>query len=146
MTNQLSFDKNDIKMVKEHDIEENAIKLDPDQEINIANIDRLSDNIIIILEFMNKPEIKELKKTNIVEYEQMIEKRFQPFADHYYSIFKMIISGADITNLFDMMRELDKVNKGKETFEGARNNISQKINKQYIDPKLNKKNKKKKKN
>ncbi len=124
-----------VKMVDAAEVEQDKIlRLEENKEINIPDIDKLSTGIIRILEFMNRKEMKELRKQNVVEYEKRIETTFPTFVDNFYSIYKMLLSGQDITNLLHMLRSLNKVKQNKLEFEQARDEMSAIVNKQFVAP------------
>jgi hypothetical protein len=137
---KLDIKPEDVKVVSGAELaaDREAITLDADQEVNVANIEQLSENIITLLQYMNQPEMKELKRLHPDEFEKNVEKKYPGFVNNYYSIFKMLISGEDISNLISMMRTLDNVNKGNMTFDNARNKVSTRINDQFVNPKLSK--------
>ena len=85
----------------------------------LPNANSVLDDVILILECMATDEMKNLKNTNINVFEQVMEDRFQDFSFKYYSIFRMILSGEDITPLFMMLDAINDVNSGKKNFEEA---------------------------
>lgn len=138
-----------IKVVDVDEVDQdNVLKLEENKEINIPDIDKLSTGIIRILEYMTRDDMRELRKVNMVEYEKRLESTFPTFVDNFYGIFKMLVSGQSIANLIAMLRSLNKVKKNDIKFEEARDQISNIVNKQFVDPathKANHKNKRRKK-
>ena len=96
---------------------------------NIGNMDIILDQVIIILEDMNTPEMKLLKETDYMLYEKTLEDKYQDFSYNYYSVFKMVISGEDITPLFKMLEILNNVKSGKTTFEDGEKDVGQYLTK-----------------
>ena len=74
----------------------------------LPNTDDILDNVIKILECMNTDEMQLIKNANVPLFEQTMEEKFQTFADRYYSIFRMVLSGEDITPLFKMLSVIKK--------------------------------------
>lgn len=101
---------------------------DPDPS-ELPNASSVLDDVIKILECMNTDEMKNLKKTNEAVFEQVMEDRFPDFSFKYYSVFKMILSGEDITPLFLMLDAIDDVNKGKKSFADAERRVGMHLNK-----------------
>ena len=93
------------------------------------------DEVIKILECMNTNEMKELKKTNVNVFEQVMEEKFPDFSFKYYSVFKIVLSGEDITPLFMMLNSINEVNTGKKSFEDAQKGVGHFLNK-FIPPEL----------
>lgn len=112
-----------------------------DMSVNIPDINKLTLDIINVLEYMKRNDMKELRNTNFSEYEYRIENEFPDFVNCFYSIFKMLIAGDQkIENLQLMLKSLGSVNQNKMSFDDARNSVSKVINNQYVDPILNNKN------
>ena len=101
----------------------------------LPNANSVLDDVILILECMATDEMKNLKNTNINVFEQVMEDRFQDFSFKYYSIFRMILSGEDITPLFMMLDAINDVNSGKKNFEEAERRVGMHLNK-FIPPEL----------
>lgn len=96
---------------------------------NAENVDLILDQVISILEHMNTPEMKELKESNYPLFEQTLEDKYQNFAYNYYSVFKMVISGEDITPLFKMLEILSNVKAGKTSFEDGEKDVGKYLTK-----------------
>lgn len=101
----------------------------------LPNANDVLDQVIQILECMDTPEMKELRKTNQALFEQTMEEKFEQFSFQYYSIFKMILSGEDITPLFKMLEIINKVNVGRCTFEDGEKEVGGFLN-QFLPPEL----------
>ncbi len=151
------------KFVNEHEIDrENGIVMDygQDEEIKVENLpdsNVILDNIILILEYMNTPEMTELRKNNNDVFVSTMETKFEDFAEHYYSVFRMVISGKDLSMLFEMLSTIDKMKNNKTSVEMGEQHIGNKL-KQFLPEgfeeklqretvqKMNQKNNKKNKN
>ncbi|QKF93758.1 hypothetical protein QKU48_gp0300 [Fadolivirus algeromassiliense] len=118
----------------------NGIVYDFGEENTSGNvpIEKILDQVISILEYMNTPELKTLKETNYPLYEQTIEDKYPDFSYNYYSVFKMVISGEDITPLFKMLEVLGDVRAGKTSFEDGEKNVGQYLTKFLPDGLLDK--------
>jgi hypothetical protein len=127
----------DSKLVNENEIDkENSVVLDfgQDDEIipeNLPESDVILDNIILILEYMNTPEMVELRNNNNDVFVSTMELKFESFAEHYYSVFRMIISGKDISLLFDMLKVIGDMKKKNITVETGEQQIGTKL-KQFL--------------
>jgi len=101
----------------------------------LPNADVILDNVIKILECMNTDEMQLIKKANIPLFEQTMEEKFQEFADRYYSIFRMVLSGEDITPLFKMLSVINNINSGKKSFEDGEKEVGSYLTK-FLPPDL----------
>jgi len=102
---------------------------------NLPDANSILDSVILILEYMNTQEMIKLRNLNKMVFESTMENKFQDFAMRYYSVFKMIMSGDDITPLFEMLKVIDNVNIGKISYENGEHNIGQYLNK-FLPPDL----------
>ena len=75
------------------------------------------------------------KKANIPLFEQTMEEKFQEFADRYYSIFRMVLSGEDITPLFKMLSVINGISSGKKSFEDGEREVGSYLTK-FLPPDL----------
>lgn len=97
----------------------NGIVLDePDYEgdINVNTLpdtEKLLDTVLEILEFMALPENLAVKKINNDEYEKIIERKYSEFADTYFNLFRMLLSGNDLEPLFIMFESINKMKAGQ---------------------------------
>jgi len=111
---------------------------------NLTNTSELLDNIITVLEYMNTEEMINLKIKDETKYKDIMEKKFYKFSDKYYATFQKLLSGEDITQLFDMIAMLERVKKGNINFESAEKKIGEQLAQKYIYPNFDKKKKRKK--
>lgn len=105
---------------------------------SLPNACEILDTVIRILEIMNTPEMKSLRESNVVLFEQLMEEKFIDFADRYYNVFKMVLSGEDITPLFKMLQVINDINVGKTNLEAGEQYIGQCLTK-FLPPELLKK-------
>jgi hypothetical protein len=101
---------------------------------NLPDAPELIDKVIEILTVMTEPEMKDLMKENFQEYESAMERRFPEFADRYYSMFKKVISGEDLTKLMYMLNIIGRVKKGYITMEDAEKRVGNMLADEYLNP------------
>lgn len=123
----------DKKIISGNQIDtSNGIVYDFDDENpsgNVGNVDQILDQVINILENMNTSEMKTLRETNYPLFEQTMEDKYKDFSYNYYSVFKMVISGEDITPLFKMLEVLSSVKSGKRSFEDGEKDVGKYLTK-----------------
>lgn len=105
---------------------------------NLADTGRVLNGVQAILEYMCTDEVIELRNKDEVEYEKHMEEKFEDFCDRFYSIFKKVLSGEDITPLMGMLAEIEKVKRGDKTLEEAEQFVGEQLAQKYIYPKINK--------
>jgi hypothetical protein len=110
----------------------------------LPNVHDLLNDVIKILEYMNTPEMQNLKKTEEAQYKLLMEQKFPEFSFRYYSLFQKLITGEDITPLLGMFAQIEKVKTGKITLDEAEKKVGESLATQYVYPSLNKNKKKKK--
>jgi len=145
----MNFNINDLEGLNPEFITEEQIKLKPNQqaiiydvesgEVNLPDVQEILSKVIEILEYMTTDEILELRSKNKDEYEEHMEEKFVPFSDRYYGLFKQLISGKDITPLIEMLTEIEKIKEGNTTIEEAEHRIGRSLEKKFVTPNLNKK-------
>jgi hypothetical protein len=108
---------------------------------NLPDVKKLVLEINAVLEYMTNKEMLEIKKNNVEKYEDIIEQRFPDFVDKNYGIFKKFVDSADndINPLINMLKEIDKVNKGYKTLEKAEKKLGNELADKFINPIIKKK-------
>lgn len=96
---------------------------------DLPNPGDILDNVIRMLEVMLTAEMKVLKNSNSEEYEKIMEDKFPDFSMKYYGLFKMVLSGEDITPLFGMLAGLADAKKGTTTLDVVEKNIGKELSK-----------------
>lgn len=126
----------------------NGIVCEGEEEgpLNLPNAMEITDKVIEILEYMNTDQMKLLKSTNQQVYEETLEEKFNEFALRYYSMFKMIISGADLDPLMQMLQTINTVNMGLKSAEDGEQDVGKYLTKFLPDNLVNQNQNKKKKN
>ena len=110
-----------------------------DEELtSLPNAVTILDDIIGLLECMNTEEMKILKETNQGMFEQVLEEKFPDFSYNYYSVFRMVLSGDDITPLFKMLEIISKVNTGESNIEDCEKDVGTYLSKFLPDGLLEK--------
>jgi len=97
-------------------------------------MEKLTNDIIEILEYLNKEEMKKLRKENIDIYKQHVMTKFESF--DYFSILKLFIDNDDveIEKLIEMIKVIDDINNKKISFEDANEQMKEKRASEYIYP------------
>lgn len=111
---------------------------DDDVITSLPNASDILDDVIKLLEYMNTEEMKILKNTSQGAFEQALEDKFPEFSYNYYSVFKMILSGDDITPLFKMLEMISDVNIGKSNIEECEQGVGKYLSKFLPDGLLEK--------
>lgn len=102
---------------------------------NLPNTNDILDSIIKLLECMNTPKMKRLKAKDSAEYMNQLESKFSDFSDQYYTIFRMVIDGEDITPLFKMLEVINNINNGKTDLETGEKSVGQYLTK-FLPPEI----------
>ena len=103
---------------------------DDDEKLtSLPNANDILDEIIKLLECMNTDEMKVLRESNPNVFEQVLEDKFPDFSYNYYSVFKMILSGDDITPLFTMLEMMSEVNAGQSNVEDCEKGVGKYLSK-----------------
>jgi hypothetical protein len=117
---------------------DNSIVLDfgQDDEIipeNLPNANDILDNVIAIMEYANTSEMKQLKVDNANAYLSTMEQKFESFAERYYSVFRMVISGNDISPLFEMLTVINNMRTGAISVERGEHQVGTRL-KEFLPP------------
>lgn len=106
--------------------------IDEDAPINFPDVNKLLADIILILEYMNIPEIKLLKSKDNNKYKMKMETKFPDFSMRYMSIFDKIISGDDISMLLEMLSQIELVKSGSKNIESAEKFIGERLANKFV--------------
>lgn len=124
--------------------EDNAVE-------NLPDVKNILDSVGEILEVMLEDEMIALQKEDGDKYEKAMEQKFPSFSFRYFALFKQIISGEDLGNLFVMLEMIEKTKNGKKSFREAESAVGMHLATHYDLPTVDEngnttgKNKKKKK-
>lgn len=102
---------------------------DSDIPDELPNADDILNTVLLILEYMNSTSMIAIKKSNPVEFEKMIEDKFPDFTTRYYGIFRMLLSGDDISPLFAMLQTINNINSGDISFEKGEKDVGKYLKK-----------------
>jgi hypothetical protein len=115
-------------------------------EPNLVDVDFMLNLVAQALEIMCQDDMIKLKKENNAQFEEEMEQKCPEFALRYYAVFKKVISGDDISPLFQMLTEIEMIHKGDKSLEQVEKELGEQYAAKYIYPKVggppNKKNKK----
>ncbi|ARF09635.1 hypothetical protein Indivirus_2_14 [Indivirus ILV1] len=102
---------------------------DENKSKTLPNATLILDKVIEILECMNTDEMKELRSQNQNLFESKMEEKFEDFAYQYYGIFRILLSGQDISPLFMMLGEINKCNTGNQSYDDTEKSVGNFLNK-----------------
>ena len=100
-------------------------------------------NISIIKENINEiklkiDELKEKDITKIIDLELEMMNLFPKFYQEYPFLVKKICKGDDLSILYKMLDNLNKVDNGEESFLQVESKLSTELADQFITPKIKK--------
>ena len=100
---------------------------------------KLLDTVAAMMEYMATDEVLAFKKKCIEEnkeeeYEFSIEDQFPEFTSKYFSLFKMIVGGEDLTPMYRMFACIDQVNKGHTTLESVEKQLGEELADEFVKP------------
>jgi len=107
-----------------------------DPVANLPDTGVILKNVGDILEYMCKDEIVKMQKEDVDEYTKHMEGQFPDFSFKYYSLFRQVIEGEDLTHLFSMLGAIDRVKNGELTLDEAEKNLGNELGDQYIPEEL----------
>ncbi len=130
-----------------HKMQESGFMYDIEGEPNFPDVPQLLASITDVLEYMCDDSMVKLQEDDFNEFESHMEAKFPEFTLHYYAIFQRLIHNEDLTMLFEMLKEIHRVNCGEDTAENIERKLGEQLGKKYITKSdTKKKNKKKNKN
>lgn len=104
----------------------------------LPNTEQLMDEVINILSITTQPKYKALRIQDNKQYVAEMEQLFPDFSFRYFALFMQVISGEDITPLFEMLLQIDRLKSGSITIEDAEKNVGDVLAKRYIYPNVKK--------
>ena len=103
----------------------------------IPDLLQLTDKILEFIEFYDKPEMKKLREENMGNYNYIIGEKFTMLPP---SMIKLLSDEenrvSNLEKLMEMLRLLQTVKDGKNTFENTENDFFEKRAEEYIYPKF----------
>lgn len=100
----------------------------PDPSIIIEYVEKL-------LERISDDEMIALEKEDNEKYIEKLEDEFPEFCKKYYSLFLTVASREDLTNLTQMLEQIDKIKNHGKSYEEAEKELGEDLGKQYIKDK-----------
>lgn len=113
-----------------------------DNPPNIPDAKTLLSSVLELMEYMSSDELLKIKEINKAKYEEIVEAKFPEFVDTYYFVYKMLVDATpntDISPLFKMISEIDKINKGKSSVEQSEKRLGNFLADKYIPNNIRKK-------
>ena len=130
----------DYKVVKDVPKNANIIRDAPLDAKAIPDIEKLLDNILNFLNYINQESMQELEATNKIEFDQHLNTHFNDFSEKHYSIFKMLLDSenraTNIAKLFDMLSKLKQVKMGRLDIHQADRDFQEELNNKFLYPKF----------
>ena len=121
-----------------------VLKYNTDLPVSLPDVPKLLVQIRELLEFLNTDKMIKIKNEKTQEeYDECIETKYPDFTMKYYGVYKMLVSGEDLTMLWRMLASISAVQKGKTTIEKVEKTLGNILNDKYVTPAINKNNKKK---
>jgi len=101
-----------------------VLKYNTDLPVSLPDVPSILVQIRELLEFLNTDEMIKMKnEKKQEEYEAYIEDKYPNFTLRYYSVYKMLLSGKDLTMLWKMLASIIAVQEGKTTIEKVEKKI-----------------------
>lgn len=99
---------------------------------NFPDVPQLLSNIIEIMEYMTEDDMIKLREEDFQQFEQQMEAKFPDFSFRYYAIFQRIILGEDLGFLFEMLKQIHRVNCNEDTAENVEKMLGEELGRKYI--------------
>ena len=134
----------DCKLLNDKDLPEhikNKQFVEPKLDVAaIPDLDVLLGDILEMLEYMDKPEMIDLEKTNEATYEQHLDTKFDKISSRYYKIFKLLLDRnnreLNLKKLIDMLMVLKEIKSGKVDIKKADDDFHENMNEKFVYPKF----------
>jgi hypothetical protein len=105
------------------------------QNITIPDLEKLTNNVLDFIEFINKPETIKLKAESTGNYNYIINEKF---ADLPLSMIKLLSDtenrAKNLEKVLDMITMLRSVKNGQKSFGDAENEFMEKRSEEYLYP------------
>ena len=89
-----------------------------------------------IKKFTELDTYKEIKKTDKLQFEFAIRDIFPEFSQEHPFLFRKIVMGDDLTFLYKMLDNIDKINSGELTQQAVEATLGNELANVYIHPAL----------
>ena len=100
------------------------------------NIDKIKETIKMIQQFMNLPDMIKLRKNSADEYKQKMTEIFPVFAEHYNSLFNLVISDIDMNALNFMFETMLNISNGTIEQDKGEMAFGDFLATKYVKPKI----------
>ena len=102
---------------------------------SIPDLEKLTSDILKFIDFVDEPDIKELKETNIGKFNFMVN---EGFPDLPVSMIRLLgdydNKEKNLEKILEMIELLRSVKTGHKTFENAENEFVEKRAEEYLYP------------
>ena len=105
------------------------------------DIDKIKENIDMIIKIRDTNNIQNIKKYSIKKYKQTITTIFPTFAEEYATIFKLILDNEDLSKLYYMFNSINQIKKGKNK-DKVEKEVGEMLAEEYLYPIVGKPDKK----
>jgi len=90
-----------------------------------------------IKKFTELDTYKEIKKTDKLQYEFALRDIFPEFSQEHPFLFRKIVMGDDLTFLYKMLENIDKINSGELTQKDVEMALGNELADKYVYPAMN---------
>ena len=102
---------------------------------SIPDLEKLTNNILKFIDFVDDSEIKELKRTNVGKFNFMVNEQFPELP---VSMIRLLTDydnrTQNLEKILEMIELLRSVKTGQKTFENAENEFVEKRAEEYLYP------------
>ena len=107
-------------------------------DVSNVNVDEILDTVVKIMERMLDNDMKKLKEENNNEYLNKLEDEFPVFCEKYYTLFKMVVDGNDLSNLYKMLEMILQIQNNNISIQDAEKKLGEELAEEYLYPNLSK--------
>jgi len=104
-------------------------------KIVIPNLEEITTKVLEFIEFIDKPDIKNMKENNLAEFNYIVNEKF---ASLPLAMIKLLSDTenrvGNLEKILDMINILRSVQLGQKTFETAENEFVEKRSEEYLYP------------
>jgi len=129
-----------IKKIKHNNI--NIYNINNNITMNKESHTQILNNYInLILLYLKKDDIINLKTTNYENYKSHIYNKFPLFKTNYPYLLDLLISGKDLSILNTMLNNIDRIDKSENKeneLKIVRNEMANLLNDKFVKPHLKK--------
>lgn len=122
---------------------DNEIYLDDlysNDEIAIPDLDNLTNNIVQILEYINRDDMQKLENRDKEKFDMELNNKFNEFSLNYIGIFNLLLDKNNrkdnILRLMKMIETLKQVKYGIKDYDTEFDNFKEELANNYLYPKF----------